>query len=393
MKVAPTNYVMSEHDTTMQTEVNSSSAKAPALKPITNTEQTRIQNPTAGSKAPLAKVQSPQGESSNCWYQTFGGLGTRCSPSAKRHKSVEAEVSLTWEERQEMRRNATPECDRVNLENPTMSPHYGSTIFHNLCADEAYFMTDPEYYKSLNRPSPKTSGVRTIDTRVRTIMIDWLHKVWLKFSLKEEVIYHTVNLVDRFCSQRLLKGKPVQSQEFQLLACAAMWISSKYNEIYAPEMRDFVRVSNNVFTTHQLEMKEKAILRELDFEITVPTVYTFTRRLLEVARPHLVGERQDRSRHVAMYFVEYAIHDTETLPYPPSLIAATAVYLGIVMTKSGSWFPDLEQVSGYTRSELTELTRTMRDYILDPNAIVKSVRDRYRKPEFGGVSNLVTKRG
>lgn len=283
---------------------------------------------------------------------------------------------------------------------PVRCAEYAPVIFHNLCEDELTHMVSNEYYRFLTDPTScpavAQQGTRklVIDGRVRSIMIDWLHKVWCKFKLKPEVMYHTVSLLDRYCDARLAMGEPVTREQYQLTGCTCMWISSKYNEIYAPEMNDFVKIASTpkVINSKTLPAEETAILQALDFELTVPSLHTFTQRLLQVIEPYLVGEERhkERSKFVAMYFIECSLHDHLVLAYPPSQIAATAVYLGIIMTKTGEWNEDLENVSGYSQHDFGELTRTLRAYILNPKPLFRSVREKYAKPEFGGVSNLVT---
>ena len=52
-----------------------------------------------------------------------------------------------------------------------------------------------------------------------------------------------------------------------MVAVAAMLISTKYEEIYPPLLKDFVYIGDGQFTSsHILEM-EKNILFDLDFDI------------------------------------------------------------------------------------------------------------------------------
>lgn len=40
----------------------------------------------------------------------------------------------------------------------------------------------------------------------------------------------------------------------QLVGCTAMLIASKYEEIYAPEVRDFVYISDKAYTREQVRL-------------------------------------------------------------------------------------------------------------------------------------------
>lgn len=65
----------------------------------------------------------------------------------------------------------------------------------------------------------------------------------------------------------------------------AMLIASKYEEIWAPELTDFIYISDKAYTRSQIIQMEKLMLNALQFMLTVPTAYTFLSRLLKVCGP------------------------------------------------------------------------------------------------------------
>lgn len=82
-----------------------------------------------------------------------------------------------------------------------------------------------------------------ITSRMRGILIDWLVNVHLKFKLLPDTLYIAVNLIDRFIDR-----KHVSREELQLVGSSAMFIASKYEEIYPPELNDFVFICDNLYT-------------------------------------------------------------------------------------------------------------------------------------------------
>jgi hypothetical protein len=64
----------------------------------------------------------------------------------------------------------------------------------------------------------------------------------------------------------------------------AMLIASKYEEIWAPELRDFIYISDKAYTREQILAMEKLMLNTLNFNLTVPTAYNFLGRLLKVGQ-------------------------------------------------------------------------------------------------------------
>jgi cyclin B len=82
-----------------------------------------------------------------------------------------------------------------------------------------------------------------INPRMRAIVVDWLVEVHLQFNLEKETLYLAVHLMDRF-----LQRKVLQRNKLQLLGCACMLIAAKYEEIFAPNMKEFVHITDNAFT-------------------------------------------------------------------------------------------------------------------------------------------------
>jgi cyclin B len=66
-----------------------------------------------------------------------------------------------------------------------------------------------------------------------------------------------------------------------------MLIASKYEEIWAPEIRDFVYISDKAYTREQIICMEKLMLNTLGFNLTLPTPYNFLARFLKAAGSHL----------------------------------------------------------------------------------------------------------
>ncbi len=63
-----------------------------------------------------------------------------------------------------------------------------------------------------------------------------------------------------------------------------MLIASKYEEIYAPEVRDFVYITDKAYDRDQVLTLERDILRKLDFNICVPSIYRFLERYTKISQ-------------------------------------------------------------------------------------------------------------
>lgn len=60
--------------------------------------------------------------------------------------------------------------------------------------------------------------------------------------------------------------------------------SSKYEEIYPPEVGEFVYITDDTYTKKQVLRMEHLILKVLAFELAVPTSNYFLQRYIQLSR-------------------------------------------------------------------------------------------------------------
>jgi cyclin B len=93
---------------------------------------------------------------------------------------------------------------------------------------------------------------------MRSILVDWLVEVHLKFKLVQESLYLTINLIDRY-----LERKQAHRSKLQLVGVTAMLIACKYEEIYPPIVKDFVYITDNAYTKDEILDMERDMLETL----------------------------------------------------------------------------------------------------------------------------------
>ena len=88
------------------------------------------------------------------------------------------------------------------------------------------------------------------------------------------------------CTQQVAVHLPANDSLLPVLqvGVTAMLIASKYEEIWAPEVRDFVYISDKAYSREQILNMEKLMLNTLRFKLTVPTPWNFLSRSLKVGR-------------------------------------------------------------------------------------------------------------
>ena len=208
------------------------------------------------------------------------------------------------------------DIDAKDRENPLAVTEYVNDIMN-------YFRR----IEGINGPSPNYMTKQPhINAKMRAILVDWLVEVHLKFKLMPETLYLTVNLIDRF-----LERKVVARQRLQLVGVTCMLLASKYEEIYFPEVRDFVYITDRAYTRQQILQMESLVLNTLSFELTVPTAIVFTKRFLKAA------SASNTTKNLARYFAERTMQEYSMLKYLPSTIAASCVSLALKANNQPSW--------------------------------------------------------
>ena len=89
----------------------------------------------------------------------------------------------------------------------------------------------------------------------------------------------TVGIIDRF----LAAVPELRKTELQCLGITAMHIAGKYEEIYPPELKNLLRVSDNAVSKQEIIEMEYRILNTLQFSVTFPSSYRFLERFCRLA--------------------------------------------------------------------------------------------------------------
>ena len=185
-----------------------------------------------------------------------------------------------------------------------------------------------------------------INEKMRAILVDWLIEVHYKFKLLPETLFLTVNLIDRF-----LDREAIHRTKLQLIGVTAMLIASKYEEIYAPEVKDFVYITDRAYQKEEILRQESQMLMQLDFNVVSPSSYRFLERFSKISSLNL------KQFNLARYLIELPLIEYRMLKYTPSILAASAVFLTLKIlprqdennqeVKQPAWDEKLKEHSGF----------------------------------------------
>ncbi|CAL7945136.1 unnamed protein product [Xylocopa violacea] len=250
---------------------------------------------------------------------------------------------------------------------------YRADIYNYLRVAETQHRPKPGYMKK--QPD--------ITYSMRSILVDWLVEVAEEYRLQTETLYLAVSYIDRFLSYM-----SVVRAKLQLVGTAAMFIAAKYEEIYPPDVGEFVYITDETYTKKQVLRMEHLILRVLSFDLTVPTPLTFLKEYC------ISNNLSEKIKFLAMYLCELSMLEGDPyLQFLPSHLAASAVALARYTLLEEMWPHELELSTGYSLKDLKEciicLNKTFCNAL---NIQQQAIQEKYKSSKYGHVALLLPRR-
>jgi hypothetical protein len=269
-------------------------------------------------------------------------------------------------------------CEKAQKKNPQYVVEYSYDIFEYLFKHEKINCAEIGYFNN--------GFQKEINEKMRAILVDWVIEVHNKFKLVPETLYLSINLIDRY-----LSVTKIQKSKFQLLGISAMLIASKYEEIYAPEVRDFIYITDKIFTKEEIIEMESEILAKLNFDILSTSPYRFLERF------HFISNDGDkRTFFIAQYLIELSLLEYKMLIYPPSMKASAALFLSRKILKIDApncWNNTLQFHTNYKEKELVNCAKDYCSILeLVPRISLKSCYKKFAADNYEEASVLINQK-
>ncbi|KAI5287975.1 hypothetical protein KEM52_001360 [Ascosphaera acerosa] len=186
-----------------------------------------------------------------------------------------------------------------------------------------------------------------IEWYMRPFLIDFLIEAHAAFHLLPSTLFLTVNLLDRYCSKRI-----VYQKHYQLVGCAALLIAAKYGDKKnrVPTIRKLRSMCCSLYDEDMFIQMEWHVLQTLGWTVGHPTVDAFL-QMAVMDSPY-----DPETEHLALYILEISLFHREFVTKTSGCLARSALalakcILGRQQSAANDW------ASGYDSATLVELSQ------------------------------------
>jgi len=152
-----------------------------------------------------------------------------------------------------------------------------------------------------------------INVKMRAILIDWLFEVVIMFKLLPPTLFTTVHIADAY----IARTPDVTRGQLQLIGATSMFLAAKHYEIYAPELADFVYISDNIYTKEQYDEMQNTIFKALGHSVNYPNEMEILRVL------SIKNEADTRTHNFTKYLMMTCLIDSKINAFLPTVLVSS----------------------------------------------------------------------
>ncbi|GAM24499.1 hypothetical protein SAMD00019534_076740 [Acytostelium subglobosum LB1] len=254
--------------------------------------------------------------------------------------------------------------DLYDAHDPQCVGEYVNDIFAYYRQKEIIDKVSPTYLKDQYH----------INEKMRAILVDWMMAVHVRFKMLSETFFLSVNIVDRY-----LELVQIPINKLQIVGITSMLLAAKYEEIYSPQINDFIQTSDNACSHADVLAMERSILSTLKFHCSTVTPLHFLRRFSKAAGS------DSRTHSLSKYLSEMSTVEYKLLKYAPSMIAAASIYVARRMTlKCGPyWNVTLEYYTCYKECDIIACAQEINEVRKrEDTTSLKATKKKYQSPKL-----------
>lgn len=205
---------------------------------------------------------------------------------------------------------------------------------------------------------------------MRPFLLDFLIELHTSFRLQPQTLFLCLNIVDRYCSKRI-----VFKRHYQLVGCTALWIAGKYEDKKSrvPTLKELSMMCRDAYDDDMFVQMEMHILATLDWSLS----HTNLEECLQIAIsaseicPQLTPRKYNAYPQgasslsavtaVGRFLCELSLYQKFFLTVPSSLVSITANLLACSMLQ-------IPNASIYVQKLLSNKKEEVNNRMFDENS-------------------------
>lgn len=265
--------------------------------------------------------------------------------------------------------------------NHELSPNKISQLDLSIKENTIYF--DHEYiFNTINYELQREKLINTninfsghfeINDKMFGILLNWLYIVHEKFKMSPETLYLAHQVISRY----LQLENNVKRKNLQLIGATALFMSSKYEDEYAPEIEDIAYICDGAYSSEDVIEMEWKILLKFDFNLLyTPTIHTF------ITLFSFFGNFSNRTFKCIMYLCDTSLMNSCFLQYKLSEIVASAIVISCAFTNYNSLnflSEDITLYSYYKKEDLKNCIATFCNFFSEKSNLTEKNNNVYKK--------------
>ena len=260
-------------------------------------------------------------------------------------------INKTEEKKEKIDNTKIPKI--VYYENPI--DEYEEEIMKNLFHEE---MKNRPVYSLFPGVKDKNNNDLNLSYMKRFSFINLFISFQHELILKQETFYLALNIFDRYIQK--LNSQKIIEVDKNMIAITCLFIASKYEEIYAPYLKEFLQIFRLKYIKNQIFNTEDEILSALNFELLTVYPISFLKKFcLYNLEDFNDKEKSDMKLcfNGAQFFMELCLIEPKFCELKPSLQAAISLYLSrkFLLFKNGNgkiWNYDLVFRTNYSETTI-----------------------------------------
>lgn len=210
---------------------------------------------------------------------------------------------------------------------------------------------------------------------MRPYLLDFLIELHSSFRLQLQTLFLCLNIIDRYCSRRI-----VFKRHYQLVGCTALWIAGKFEDKKSrvPTLRELAIMCRNAYDEEMFTQMEMHILSTLEWSLSHPTLEECLQLAIncsDLSSPVTPckynkfapsNSLHNNSKILAVtaigrFLCELSLYDRFFLSVPNSLIAVTANLLACSMLQLPNAVDSLKKIMTTFHEKTRDAVASERD--------------------------------